>query len=146
MNREKVFKGLYGYFEVVVNVVSGSLLIFAPVLFLHGTAPGMAGDLFAEPLLLSTVQFLGYMIITLGLVQFPAIHYGNYRVRQGFMVGLTLGDVFHIILSASFAIQYNEWTFATYYGFSIAGLLALSRIYFLVTGIPANEAVASTNG
>ena len=145
MNREKVFKGLYGYFEVVVNVVSGSLLIFAPLVFLQATAPGMAGDLFTEPLLLSAVQLFGYMIITLGLVQFPAIHYGNYRVRQGFMVGLTLGDLFHIILSASFAIQYDQWTFATYYGFFMAGMLALSRIYFLVTGIPTNEAIVSAN-
>lgn len=139
MNREKVFKGIYGYFEIMVNVISGSLLIFAPTIFLEATAPGMAGELFNEPLLLSVVQLFGYMIVTLGLVQFPAIHYGNERVRQGFMVGLTLGDVFHIILSASFAIQYDQWTFATYYGFFMAGMLGLSRIYFLVTGIPANE-------
>lgn len=139
MNREKVFKGIYGYFEIMVNVISGSLLIFAPTIFLEATAPGMAGVLFNEPLLLSVVQLFGYMIVTLGLVQFPAIHYGNEKVRQGFMVGLTLGDVFHIILSASFAIQYDQWTFATYYGFFMAGMLGLSRIYFLVTGIPANE-------
>lgn len=143
MNREKVFKGIYGYFEVLLNIVSGSLLIFAPVLFLQATAPGMAGNnFFAEPLLQNVVQLFGYMIVTLGLVQFPAIHYGNYQVRQGFLVGLTLGDVFHIILSASFAIQYQQWTLATYYGFFMAGILGLSRIYFLVTGIPAEDAPA----
>ncbi len=140
MNREKVFKGLYGYFEVMVNLLSGSLLIFAPIVFLQATAPGMAGNnLFAEPLLLSTVQLFGYMIITLGLVQFPAIHYGNQQVRQGFLVGLTLGDVFHIVLSASFAVQYEQWTFATYYGFFMAGLLGFSRIYFLATGVPGDK-------
>lgn len=143
MNREKVFKGIYGYFEVIVNIVSGSLVIFMPTLFLEAMAPGMVGELFKEPLLLSVVQLFGYMIVTLGLVQFPAIHYGNEKVRQGFMVGLTLGDIFHIILSASFAIQYDQWTFATYYGFFIASILGLSRIYFLVTGIPANEAATA---
>ena len=140
MTREKVFKGIYGYFEILVNVLSGSLLIFAPVVFLQATAPGMAGPLFNEPLLQNAVQLFGYMIITLGLVQFPAIHYGNYQVRQGFLVGLTLGDLFHIILSASFAIQYDQWIFATYYGFFMAGMLGLSRIYFLVTGVPAEDA------
>jgi hypothetical protein len=140
MNRDKIFIGLYGYFEVGLNILSGSLLIFAPVIFLQATAPGMAGGgLFAQPLLQNVVQLFGYMIITLGLVQFPAIHYGNYQVRQGFLVGLTLGDVFHVLLAGMFAFQYNEWTFAVYYGFFMAGMLALSRIYFLVTGVPGEK-------
>lgn len=137
MNREKLFIGLYGYFEVLLNVFSGSLLVFAPQIFLQSTAPSFAAEpFFTSPLVLVGVRLFGYMIVTLGLVQYPAIHGGTEWVRRWFLVGLALGDLFHIVVSAAFAAETGNWTAAFYYGIFMATTLGLSRLYFLWTGVP----------
>lgn len=136
MKRSQLFLTLYGHFEVALNLVSGGLMLFAARFFLKLYAPSFEdGPLFDSPLTLMLVRSFGYMIVTLGLVQYAAIRWGNQQVRQWFLVGLLLGDCFHIGVSWVFfwPVGFNA---GALFSLVISVLLAASRSYFLLTGVP----------
>ena len=134
--REKIFVGLYGTYEVLLNVGSGSFMLLAPVAFLQQYAPLASTAEVSTDLAQMLVRSFGMMVVTLGLAQLPAIRLGSQTVRRWLIVALLLGDIVHFAVSWPYFAAYGVWNFGSIFNFGNTIGLALSRTYFLLAGIP----------
>ena len=137
MNRNKIFTGLYGYFEVGVDLSSGLFMIIGTNLFLNQYIPGFDSVISSEPAAFLARSF-GMMVIISGFLQYAIINFGNQKTRKFGLIGLVIGDLLQIAISGIYFSSYGEWDFLNTFNMIFTPLLVISRIYFLISGIPKN--------
>ena len=140
MKRNKFFTRFYGIFEVLVDVSSGGFMLLGTAFFMHQYLPGIS---FPDDPQYAAAQFMvrsfGLMTFMSGLMQFAAIQFGDKRTRTWFLYALIVGDALQILVSALYVSAYGEWTALHIFNMIFTPSLILSRIYFLITGVPGRE-------
>jgi ABC-type thiamin/hydroxymethylpyrimidine transport system permease subunit len=138
MTRDKVFTVFYGHIEVLVDLSSGFFLMFGTHLFLEQYIPGFT-EVISSPAGAFLARSFGLMVVISGLLQYAIINFGNRKTRRYGLMGLAFGDFMQIVVSALFFMEYGEWDFLNIFNFIFTPGLIISRIYFLVTGVPGRK-------
>lgn len=138
MNRTSYFNAFFGKFEVGVDLASGLFLMLSPRYFLQLYITGF-DEVIGSPAGSFLAQSFGLMTFMSGLLQYAFINFGDQKTRQWGLAGLLCGDLLQITFSAIYFSDFGVWTWLTLFNFVFTPFLAVSRSYFLITGVPARH-------
>ena len=137
--KDKRFYLFYGYIEVGVDVLSGLFMLFATQYFIGEYLHGIHFPHIKHAL---SIQFMvrsfGYMVLMSGLMQFVAINYGSQTVRRYFLIALMSGDAMQLIISGLFFYKFQDWDLLLVFNFVFTFFLFVSRLIFVIYGVPEN--------
>ena len=131
---EQIFNAVFGVYEVLLDVGSGSWAILAPESFSRSFLSNASGINYSAGSVRYLTQSFGMMLVTLGMAQYSSLNGTKPEKAQAWLKTLLAGDVIHGALTFNYFYRYNRGqllSFPAVFSLGNTLLLALTRLYYM---------------